>query len=137
MSAVFEDVYGHRGASSAPVALAAAAVGVVTAGSISGTTNAGAAPTVTAVTADDTCGSFTLTAVTGGGAQAAGAVANVTFAQPYARVPKAIVVTVNDQAAGTLPLLAAAVTVTITGFQVSTTILTTAHLYTVQYKVEP
>jgi hypothetical protein len=137
MSAVFEDSYGHRGASSAPVVMASAAVGVVTVGTISGTTNAGAAPTVTGVTADDTCGSFTLNPVTGGGAQAAGAVANVTFAQPYSKIPKAVLVTVNNQAAGTTPVLAAAVAVTITGFQISTSILTTANSYTCQYKVEP
>lgn len=140
MSYVNEDAYGHRSATNIGpqgTALAAAAVGVVTPGAIAGTTNAGAAPTVTAVSANDMAGTFTLTAVTGGGAQAAGAVATVRFAQPLSAVPKAVLVTVNNQAAGTTPLLAAAVAITITGFDISTTILTTANLYSVQYTVIP
>jgi hypothetical protein len=138
MGALFEDSLGHQAASGAGgAALALGAVSVVTAGSISGTTNAGANPTVSGVSANDSVGTFTLNPVTGGGAQAAGTVATVRFATPYPAIPKSVLVTVNDQAAGTLPLLAAAVNITVAGFDVSTTILTTAHNYTVQYKVCP
>lgn len=138
MPTVKTDAYGHRTPSSngeLGTALASGAVSTTAVGTIVPTTNAGAAPTVTAVSANDTAGTFTLTAVTGGGAQAAGSVAEIRFAQPLAAVPKAVLVTVNNQAAGTTPLLAAAVAITVAGFSVSTTVLTTANLYTVQYHV--
>lgn len=135
MATVFEDVYGHRTVASAP-AIAAAAVGVVTAGTISGTTSAGAAPTVTAVSANDTRGTFTLTPVTGGGAQAAGAVANVTFSNPYSVAPANVIVTAMNQA-GPAAVGAFATGVTANGFTISTPLLVTANLYTISYLVTP
>lgn len=133
MPSIFEDFYGHRSAASAP-AIAAAAVGVVTVGTISGTTAAGAAPTITAVSANDTRGVFTLTPVTGGGAQAAGATVNVTFSQSYPVAPAVIQVIVTNQA-GPASAAAYATTITAAGFQISTSLLVTANLYTVTYNV--
>lgn len=138
MGTLFEDTYGHQlPAGAAGASLAAAAVSVVTAGTIAGTTNAGAAPTVSAVNAKDSGGSFTLNPVTGGGAQAAGTVATVRFAQPYAAIPKAVLVTVALVGGATTPVLASAVNITVSGFDISTTILTTAASYTVNYTVIP
>jgi hypothetical protein len=138
MGALFEDTYGHQlPQGSAGVSLALGAVGVVTAGSISGTTNAGANPTVSGVNAKDSGGSFTLNPVTGGGAQAAGTTATVRFVQPYSAIPKAVIVTVNLVGGATTPVLAAAVNITVNGFDLSTTILTTAASYVVQYTVIP
>jgi hypothetical protein len=137
MGVVFEDAVGHRQATSQPTALTAGAVSTTAVGTIAPTTNAGASPTVTAVTANDTAGTFTLNPVTGGGAQAAGTVAVVTFANPYAAVPKAVIVQVYDQAAGTTVVASSATGVTAAGFNVNTAILTTAHNYTVMYYVIP
>ena len=80
-----------------------------------------------------------MTPVTGGGAQAAGEVAVVTFAQPYSAVPKAISVSVFDQAGGAGSVIAATESsVTVNGFKVNVNAaLTTAHLYTVRYVVHP
>lgn len=137
MSAIFADTYGHVDTPPGENVLAAAAVGVVTAGSISGTTNAGAAPTVTAVNASDNNGVFTLNAITGGGAQAAGATANVTFAQSYRRAPKKVMVTVIDITTPATPTAVAAYATSITsaGFQVTTALLVTAHNYLVAFDV--
>lgn len=135
MGVVFEDAYGHQTKyGSAGAALVAGAVGVVTAGSISGTAAAGAAPTVTAPNATDAAGSFVLNPVTGGGAQSAGVVATVRFAQPYPVAPRAVVVSVNT---GNTVVTAAAVNLTVNGFDLASTILTTATAYTVQYVVIP
>lgn len=135
------DAYGHD---SAPwgtdgTALAAGAVSTTAVGTIAPTTNAGANPTVTAVSANDNAGQFTLSPVTGGGAQAAGPVAVVTYANPYSAVPRCIVVTILDQAGGAGSVIASnAVTSTVNGFSVNVgAALTTAHVYTVQYKVFP
>lgn len=139
-----EDAYGHRNAVDAgtlSTALAAGAVSTTAAGTIVGTTAAGAAPTVTFATgqkAFDTAGTFTLNPVTGGGAQAAGAVAQIFFKQPYGQVPTTVVVNVVDQAAGAgaVAVAAAASTITTTGFTVNVSAaLTTAHNYTVTYSV--
>ena len=138
MAHVFEDSYGHRSVAAAP-AHAAGAVGVVTAGTISGTTNAGAAPTVTSVNANDTRGTFVLNPVTGGGAQAAGATATVTFSNPYSVAPACVLVTVvNSTVAATPTAVAAyATSVTANGFSVTTALLVTANNYTVTYQVIP
>lgn len=138
MGTLFEDLYGHLlPVGQGGTALALAAVGVVTAGSIAGTTNAGAAPTVSAVNAKDSGGQFVLNPVTGGGAQAAGTVATVRFAQPYGTIPKAVLVTVSLVGGATTPLLAGAVNITNSGFDVTTSILTTASSYLVQFSVIP
>lgn len=116
--------------------LTAGAVGVVTAGTISGTTAAGAAPTTAITDCTDRRGSFTLTPVTGGGAQAAGVVATVRFAKEYGDAPAGILVNVVNETDSTA--VAAGVTLlTAAGFGVMTTILTTAKVYRVNYVVIP
>src|ERR1051325_4136033 len=98
--AVIEDAYGHRNISTAPN-LTAGAGSTTVAGTIAPTTSAGAIPTVTFTrthNANDVRGTFTLTPVTGGGAQAAGNVATVNFANPYGYPPAAVQVQVTNNA---------------------------------------
>lgn len=129
-----QDAYGHYPPLQGP-ALTAGAVSTTAAGTIAPTTGAGAAPTVTAVNAVDFAGSFTLSPVTGGGGQSAGTVAVVEFANPLPSVPKAILVTIYDQANGAA-VAAAATGITTSSFNVAVGIaLTTAHVYTVAYEV--
>jgi hypothetical protein len=132
-----QDAYGHFLALSGPL-MTAGAVSTDAAGTIAPTTAAGATPTVTfgaGQTANDLAGTFTLSPVTGGGAQAAGAVAVVTFANGLPAVPKAVLVTIYDQA-NAAAIAAGAVSVTANGFEVSVGVaLTTAHVYTVTYLV--
>ncbi len=144
MPAVTVDAYGHRAPSNSGTLgadLAAGAVSTTVAGTIVPTTAAGASPTVTFGTgqaANDTAGTFTLNPVTGGGAQAAGAVAQIFFKQPYSAVPKAVVVNVCDNAAGSSAVAVAASSQSIltTGFTVNVSAaLTTAHNYSVSYVV--
>jgi hypothetical protein len=143
MPAVTTDAYGHRSASSAGTlgtALAAGAVSTTAIGTIVPTTAAGASPTVTSVSANDTAGTFVLNPVTGGGAQAAGAVAQVFFAEPYAATPKAVQVSMCDNAAGSsgVAVAAAGQSLSTTGFTVNVSAaLTTAHNYTVYFTVTP
>lgn len=143
MAVVTTDAYGHRTASGVGTlgtALAAGAVSTTAVGTIAPTTAAGASPTVTGVTANDAAGTFVLNPVTGGGAQAAGAVALVTFANPYAATPKAVVVNVCDNAAGAsgVAVAASAQSVTTASFTVNVSAaLTTAHNYQVFYTVIP
>lgn len=135
---VVEDFYGHRNVSTA-VALTAGAVSTTAAGTIAPTTSAGASPTVTFATgqvANDVRGSFTLSPVTGGGAQAAGAVANVNFLNPYGVAPACVQVTVTNNA-GPVAVAAYASGINANGFSVNTSILTTANVYTVTYVVTP
>lgn len=135
---VVEDAYGHRNVSTA-AALTAGAVSTTAAGTIAPTTAAGASPTVTfgtGQTANDVRGSFTLNPVTGGGAQAAGAVAVVTFTNPYGAAPACIQVNIADNA-GPVWIGAIATSITAAGFSVSSPILTTAHTYQVTYVVTP
>lgn len=138
MPTVFEDTYGHRNLAGAP-ALTAGAVSTTAAGTIAPTTSAGATPTVTfgtGQTANDTRGSFTLSPVTGGGAQAAGVTAIVTFTNPYGQAPACIQVIVSNNA-GPVAVAAYASSITAAGFSVNTSILTTANVYTVTYVVTP
>lgn len=137
MPGISTDFYGH--VSPLPgTLLTAGAVSTTAAGTIAPTTSAGAAPTVTfgtGQTATDQAGAFTLNPVTGGGAQAAGGVAVVTFAQPYGALPKAILVQIYDQA-NAAALTAVATSITSSGFTITTGVaLTTAHNYTVSYLV--
>lgn len=130
----YQDAYGHYPPLAGP-ALAAGAVSTSAAGTIAPTTGAGQTPTVTAVSAVDQAGSFTLNPVTGVGAQAAGAVALVTFANPLPAVPRVILVTIYDLANGAA-VAAAAISITTSGFQVAAGVaLTTAHNYLVCYEV--
>jgi len=132
-----QDAYGHYPASTGPL-MAAGAVSTTAAGTIAPTTGAGATPTVTfgaGQSANDVAGTFTLSPVTGGGGQSAGAVAVVTYSNPQPCLPKAVLVTIYDQANGAA-VAAAATTVTAQGFSVSAGVaLTTAHVYTVAYEV--
>lgn len=116
--------------------LAAGAVGVVTAGTISGTTNAGAAPTVAVTEASDRRGNFTLSPVTGGGAQAAGVTATVRFVKEYGDAPTSVIVNVVNETDQTA-VAAGATLITAAGFGIMTTILTTAKVYRVTYAVIP
>jgi hypothetical protein len=138
-----QDAYGHVPASTnnQAAALAAGAVSTTAIGTIVPTTAAGAAPTVTFAAgqrANDTAGTFVLSPVTGGGAQAAGAVAQVFFANPYEIAPASVVVGVCDNAAGAsgVAVASAAQSITTTGFTVNVSAaLTTAHTYDVSYAV--
>lgn len=146
MPGVTTDAYGHRAPTSSGTLgadLAAGAVSTTVAGTIVPTTAAGASPTVTFGTgqaANDSAGTFTLSPVTGGGAQAAGAVAQVFFKQPYSAVPKSVVVNVCNNAAGSsgVAVAASAQSITTTGFTVNVAAaLTTANTYSVSYSVTP
>jgi hypothetical protein len=90
--------------------------------------------------ASDASGIFTLNPVTGGGAQAAGAVVQIFFQQAYEGIPKGVLVNVCDNAAGAsgVAVAAAAQSVSASGFTVNVSAaLTTAHNYTVTYSVLP
>lgn len=132
-----QDSYGHVVPLTGPT-LTAGAVSTTAAGTIAPTTGAGAAPTVTFAAGQralDQVGSFTLNPVTGGGAQAAGAVAVVTFFQGLPAAPTAILVTIYDDA-NAAAIVAKATSITAQGFTVSVGVaLTTAHTYTVVYQV--
>lgn len=132
-----QDAYGHFRPLAGPL-MAAGAVSTTAPGTIAPTTNAGATPTVSfgaGQTATDLAGTFTLNPVTGGGAQAAGAVAQVTFANGLPAIPKVIDVNIYDQANGAA-IACAAINVTCNSFQIAVgTALTTAHNYTVNYLV--
>lgn len=136
------DAYGHQQPTSngTGAALAAGAVSTTATGTIVPTTAAGANPTVTSVNACDSAGTFVLNPVTGGGAQAAGAVAQVYFAESFEAVPKGVVVNMCDNAAGAsgVAVACSAQSVTAAGFTVNVAaVLTTAHNYTVSYVVIP
>lgn len=145
MPVLSTDTYGHRVPSTNGVGanLTAGAVGTSAVGTIAPLAAAGATPTVTFGTgqaANDTAGTFTLNPVTGGGAQAAGSVVLVTFAEPYNVVPKGVTVSVCDNAAGAsgVAVAAAAQNITTTGFNINVaSALTTAHNYNCSYIVLP
>jgi hypothetical protein len=140
-----QDAYGHTNPATNNQAsnLAAGAVSTTAVGTIVPTTAAGASPTVTFGTgqrATDMGGTFTLSPVTGGGAQAAGAVAQVFFANAFETVPAAVNVNLVDQAAGASAVAVACApsTITATGFTINVSaVLVTAHNYTVSYSVTP
>jgi hypothetical protein len=141
MVATRVDGVGHAVQSRPATSLTAAAVGVVTAGSIAGTTNAGAAPTVaiaSGFSCTDRAGTFDLTPVTGGGAQAAGDVATVRFVNEYAATPGAVIVSLYDDAGTDVAILAAPTVVNTKGFNINVAgALTTAHTYRCTYIVVP
>lgn len=141
MTATRTDGVGHAVQSRPATSLTAAAVSVVTAGSIAGTTAAGAAPTVaipTGFTCTDRAGTFDLTAVTGGGAQAAGDVGTVRFASEYAATPAAVIVNLYDDAGTDVAILVAPTSVNTKGFNINVAgALTTAHVYRCSYVVVP
>lgn len=133
------DSYGHEQANQGTATqLTAGAVGVVTAGTISGTTAAGAAPTVTIGDCTDRRGNFLLNPVTGGGAQAAGEVATVRFVRAYGAPPSCVLVTVENETDGNLASTCAAADVTADGFDLMVgAVLVTAKAYRVNYIVIP
>jgi hypothetical protein len=111
---VTTDAYGHLQRLGGPTTLTAAANGVTTPGTIAvATAGAGAGSSVSvsaAQTPNDLRGTFT---VTGAGTPAAGIVAHVNFAQPYARVPAVLV---NLTSATNTSIQASAANVTVNGF---------------------
>jgi len=117
-------------------AMTAAAVGVTTAGTISGTTSAGAAPTVdipAGYTATEKRGTFNLNPVTGGGSQAAGTVATVRFATATSVAPN-VVITMTNHTDTTSAIVVSATNVSTAGFDVNVgTALTTAKAYRIRY----
>lgn len=116
--------------------LTAGAVSTSAAGTISGTTSAGAAPTVTIGDCDDRSGNFLLNPVTGGGAQAAGQVCLVRFANQYAAKPSAVLVTIANETDTTAAIVASSSLITTAGFDILVgTALTTAKAYRVNYLV--
>lgn len=121
--------------------MTAGAVGVVTAGTISGTTAAGAAPTVaipSGYSANDSRGTFDLSPVTGGGAQAAGDVATVRFVKEYTAKPGAVIVTCEAITDPDDNIICVASDVTTAGFNVlANAALTTAEVYRITYLVIP
>lgn len=136
------DGVGHAVRPAVGATLTAAAVSTTTAGTISGTTSAGAAPTVaipTGFTCTDRAGTFELTAVTGGGAQAAGDVCTVRFVNEYAATPAAVVINFYDvTAAPDVARVAAATAVSTQGFNINVpAVLVTATAYRVSYVVHP
>ena len=139
------DAYGHQQPTSNGVGanLAAGAVSTTAVGTIAPTTAAGATPTVTFGTgqaACDTAGTFTLNPVTGGGAQAAGAVVLITFQQAFETVPKGVIVDMCDNAAGSsaVAVSCAPQSITAASFTINVaSALTTAHNYTCTYVVIP
>lgn len=136
------DNVGHEVRPNPSTTLTAAAVSTTTAGSISGTTAAGAAPTVaipTGFICTDRAGTFELTAVTGGGAQAAGDVATVRFVNEYAATPAAVLVQLYDVTASPdVSRVVAATAVTTQGFNVNVpAVLVTATTYRISYVVVP
>lgn len=142
MVATRTDAVGHGVSSRPATSLTAAAVGVTTAGTVSGTTAAGAAPTVaipTGFVCTDRSGTFELTAVTGGGAQAAGDVATVRFLNEYAATPSAVIINFYDiTATPDLSRVASATAVTTQGFNINVpAVLVTATTYRVSYHVIP
>lgn len=141
MVATRTDAVGHAVASRPATSLTAAAVSVTTAGAISGTTAAGAAPTVaipTGFVCTDRSGTFELTAVTGGGAQAAGDVCTVRFVNEYASTPAAVIINFYDNDTTDLARVAAATAVTTQGFNINVpAVLVTAHAYRISYHVLP
>lgn len=137
MSLRYLDFNGHEVVDGNGAALTAGAVSTTAVGTIAGTTSAGASPTVTVTSANDRRGNFLLNPVTGGGAQAAGVVCKVFFAQPYAAAPAAVHVTIANETDTTAPVTASALNITATGFDIVSTVLTTAKAYRINYVVNP
>lgn len=139
MSALTQDAVGHRSQITG-TQHTAGAVSTTAVGTVAGTTSAGAAPTVAFVsgtTCTDAGGRFTLNPVTGGGAQAAGEVALITFNNPYARIP-AIQVSMSNTTDTTAAIVAAASSVTAASWKLCVgSALTTAKAYEVSWSVIP
>lgn len=118
--------------------LTAGAVSTSAAGTIAGTTAAGATPTVTIGDCTDYRGNFLLNPVTGGGAQAAGTVAVVRFKNSYAAAPGTVIITMYNETDGNVVVDVSTTTPTASGFDIVVgAALTTAKAYRTQYVVIP
>jgi hypothetical protein len=116
--------------------LTAGAVSTTAAGTIAGTTSAGAAPTVTVTDCTDIRGTFLLNPVTGGGAQAAGKVAVVRFTAALPATPASVVLTLANETDTTATIVVAALALDVNGFDIYVgTALTTAKAYRIFYQV--
>lgn len=116
-------------------ALTGGAVGVTTAGTISGTTSAGAAPTVTIGDCTNLRGNFLLNPVTGGGSQAAGKTCTVRFTAALPVTPAAVVLTVTNETDAVVVAGAGPLALDANGFDIYTPVLVTAKAYRVYYVV--
>lgn len=135
MALRFIDFNGHEVADSGGSALTAGAVSTTAVGTIAPTTSAGASPTVTVTSANDRAGNFLLNPVTGGGAQAAGNTCKVFFSQPYPSAPRAVILNGVNETDTTGTITLGAQNVTVTGFDIVSTILVTAKAYRINYQV--
>lgn len=133
---VTQDAYGHLQRLAGPTALTGgAANGTTVAGTIAVVTAGAGAGSSTSVPAgslpNDLRGVFT---VTGAGTPAAGGIAHVSFAQPYASIPTVMVNVANATPAN---IAAAAVSVTVDGFTVYAGAAISVGANTVSYVVVP
>ncbi|MGH7743487.1 MAG: hypothetical protein ACREQ5_01515 [Candidatus Dormibacteria bacterium] len=138
MAQLFIDAYGHevRPIGQQGVALTAGLVTTSAAGTISPTNSAGTASTVTvAAGSDDRSGSFTL--LTSTTSLAAGQQVVVRFKQPYAVIPKAVIVTAVDTTDTTASITVGANLVTAAGFDIVGTLPVTGKSYVINYLVIP
>lgn len=135
MAEIYLDSYGHEVAAVGVTALTAGAVATSAAGTISPTNSAGTASTVTSVKGTDRAGSFVLTTSTT--SLAAGQQVLVRFAQPYAAIPSAVIVTAVDTTDVTASLTVGANAVTAAGFDIVGTLPVTGKAYTIHYLVIP
>lgn len=134
MPTPFYDTYGHLSPTPGP-ALAAAASGTA-AGTIVPQAAAGTTATITAVSANDNDGNFTINSA--GTGQATGNVATVYFANAWSAAPKSVEVTVVTSGASGVPIVASAAVIGTASFQVNVgTALTAASSYIVNYSVNP
>jgi hypothetical protein len=116
--------------------LTAGAVGTTAAGTIAGTTSAGASPTVTIGDCTNLRGNFLLSPVTGGGGQAAGKVAVVRFTATLPVTPAAVSLTLANETDSTATIVISSLALAATGFDIYVgTALTTAKDYRITYRV--
>jgi hypothetical protein len=141
MGTIGTDNYGHERYDSQATALTFGAVSTTAVGTISPTTAVGASPTcaaVTGFTCTDRRGKFAVLPVTGGGAQAAGAIVVVKFSKPYAVAPSLVLVQMEPITDPDDAVIVCATSVSVDGFSVlANSVLTTAETYYVSYIVIP
>lgn len=141
MTAIMLDSYKHEVPQNAASQLTFGAVSTTAVGTISPTTSAGESPTTAAISGrivTDRAGSFALSPVTGGGAQAAGKVVEFRFLQSYGVIPSAILVTIANFTDTTAAIVASANAAAVNGFGILVgTALTTAKVYHFNYLVIP
>lgn len=116
--------------------LTGAAVSTTTAGNISGTTNAGAAPTITIGDCTDLRGNFLLNPVTGGGSQAAGKVATVRFTSALPATPASVVLVATNETDSVVAVVFGVLALDANGFDIYAAALTSAKAYRIYYTVQ-